>query len=312
MKAKESKENFSHVIDVIQYSGKLPVEIIPDHHFRKARMDEIERIKRELNPLQWHRYELKSIAGEKEGTSHTVNLPPEEWRYYVIACTGYNDRLMDIEYAANFIEHNLTIGYTFFRDEKHDSGMMYNPRITHTAFIDQYIFSQYEKNLDSGELNEITVNYNLITELDKLKYDNIYRAVKDFHFSKMITDISDLKVLSYVSIIECLLTHPPRPIDTIDSLTRQVRTKMNLLSKIFQRNLDQSKYFPAYSDSDKLWGKLYAYRSAIAHGGNPDFTKDFKVLINRNTIQAFLFESVKLLILFALKEPEFITDLQKC
>ena len=148
--------------------------------------------------------------------------------------------------------------------------------------------------------------------VDEREYLYISRAISDLHQTKMITNHSILKVLSYFSIIECLLTHVPRPFDTIDSLTRQVSTKMSLLSKLFQRELDYTLHFPQLPKPEKVWIELYSYRSTIAHGGEANFDGPFKSLLSRDNIQDFLKQSLKLLILYSLKQPDFVTDLQRC
>ena len=87
---------------------------------------------------------------------------------------------------------------------------------------------------------------------------------------------------------------------------------MSLLSKRFQRELDYTLHFPQLPKPEEVWKKVYSYRSAIAHGGEANFDGEFKSLLNGDNIREFLKESLKLLLLYALKEPEFIADLQKC
>lgn len=128
----------------------------------------------------------------------------------------------------------------------------------------------------------------------------------------MITNRSLLKTLSYFSIIECLLTHQPKPSDTMDSLTRQITYKMLLLSKRFERELVYKTHFPSSTEPEKVWRMLYQYRSVIAHGGEVDFGKTFSTLVSRDKVTDFLKEGLKLLLLYSLKEPEFLADLQKC
>jgi len=309
-------DNFCFIVDLVNFEGKLPFEIIPGHWFRRATYREIRRIKKELyargtDPFG---YENKFVPTEKEGASwKSVPLPRDEWRYYVISFGGSNDKIMDIEYSANLLKHDINIGITFFSGE-YGYGVGYNPFITSTFFADQSIDIGFKEDmpLESNELLEINTNYDTIVNLDKLRYPNISRAISDFHQTKMITNRSILKVLSYFSIIECLLTHVPSPSDTIDSLTRQVSTKMSLLSKLFQRKLDYTLHFPQLPTPEKAWKKLYSYRSAVAHGGDADFNGEFATLLSRDNIQEFLKESLKLLLLYTLKEPGFVADLQKC
>ncbi len=307
-------EHFCFIADVINFKGKLPLEVISGHWFRKASTEETQRIKRELDSrsVRLLGYEYRFVPAAKEGSRQPIQLPPKEWRYYVISFDGSNDKIRDIEYSANLLEHDINVAFTFFSQEGIPSGIIYNPYIASTFFTDREIGLHEEVLLESNELLEINTNYDGIVNLDKLQYPNIFRAISDFHQTKMITNRSILKVLSYFSIIECLLTHVPRPIDTIDSLTRQVSTKMSLLGKLFQRKLDYTRHFPQLSTPEKTWKKLYSYRSTVAHGGDTDFKGKFTALSSRDNIQEFLKESLKLLLLYTLKEPDFVADLQKC
>lgn len=314
-------ENFCFIVDSINFEGKLPFEVIPSHWFRKATTEEIPHIKKALVTHSSMRpeivtalYEHKFVPENKDGTSwQSVPLPPEDWRYYVISFEGYNDKIRNIQYSANLLKHDINIGLEFLSLWGIDGyGVGYNPFITSTFFADQRIGFQQEISFGSNELLEINTNYNNITNLDNLRYTNIPRAISDLHETKMITNRSVLKVLSYFSIIECILTHVPQPIDTIGSLTHQVSTKMSLLSKRFQRKLDYTLHFPQLPKPEKVWEKLYSYRSAIAHGGEANFNGDFKSLLSGDNILEFLKESLKLLLLYSLKEPDFVTDLQRC
>jgi len=188
--------------------------------------------------------------------------------------------------------------------------------ISHPALESTFIYDDMVgkplKLIKFKELREIATNYNLLINLDETSYSNIWRAVVDFDHTKVITRYTPLKNLSYFSIIECILTHPPRPLDTIDSITRQVSTKLSLLGKRFQRVLEYELQFPSLVEPETVWKKLYDYRSRLAHGSHVDFNKDFKALQSTENIRFFLFETVKLILLYALKDPDFLTDLQKC
>lgn len=211
------------------------------------------------------------------------------------------------------LKHDINIGFEFLSMP----GVVGYARgdnryISSTFFVDHEMGPPQEISLDSNELLEIQTNYNNIKNLNNRRYANIYRAISDFHDTKMITNRSLLKVLSYFSIIECVLTHSPDPKDTIDSLSRQIRTKMSLLSKLLQRELNYKLHFPQLAKPEKVWNILYNYRSAIAHGAEVKFDRSFKSLVSQDNIQKFLKESLKLLLLYSLKEPEFVTDFQRC
>ena len=299
---------FSLVLDSLNVSAQLPLQLIPDHWFRRAEPQEVQRIKEQLTAYRnatWA-YEF-GVTELDENRKEGHLLPPNEWRYYVISFSPTNNKLRDLEYAANLLKNDISLGYIFFA-----SGIGYDMAQISTFFGDRHGQMEIPKPIADDELGQITTNYGLITGLDKTRYPNVSRAVADFHQTKAITNRSTLKVLSYFSIIECLLTHPPLPADRTDSVTRQITSKICLLSKRFQRELQYESFFPNIVEPEKVWKRLYTYRSLLAHGGDIDFHQKFSALISTDNIRFFLVETLKLLILYALKEPEFLADLQKC
>jgi hypothetical protein len=57
---------------------------------------------------------------------------------------------------------------------------------------------------------------------------------------------------------------------------------------------------------------MYEYRSAIAHGGKPDFAKDLLILKSHDHALEFLKETVKAVIRQVIIEPTLIQDLREC
>jgi len=299
---------FSHVLDSLTVTAQLPFQLIPDHWFRRAEPQEVKRIKKQLaghrNATSLYEYAVTQVD---HNTMQGLQLPPEQWRYYVISYSPNSSKLRYIEHAANLLKNDISLGYGFFA-----SGISYYDAKISTFFVDLHASLQIPKSITDEELGQISTNYSLITGLDNTRYPNVSRAVADFYQTKAITDSFTLKVLSYFSIIECLLTHPPRPDDRTDSVTRQITSKMCLLSKRFQRELQYHSFFPNIPEPEKAWKNLYLYRNLLAHGGDIDFHQKFSTLISTENIRSFLVETIKLLILYALKEPEFLADLQKC
>ena len=299
---------FSHVLDSLNVSAQLPFQLIPDHWFRIAKPKEVRLIKKQLtvHPEATSLYEF-AVTKVDDNTMQGHQIPPDQWRYYVISYFPNNINLRYIEYAANLLKNDISLGYSFFA-----SGIGYHKAQISTFFSDLHSPLQIPKSITDEELGQISTNYSLITGLDNTRYPNVSRAIADFHRTKAITDSFTLKVLSYFSIIECLLTHPPRPDDRTDSVTRQITSKMCLLSKRFEREMQYHSFFPNIPEPEKAWKNLYLYRNLLAHGGDIDFQQKFSTLINTQNIRSFLVEAIKLLILYALREPEFLSDLQKC
>jgi hypothetical protein len=305
---------FSHIMDSIEITAKLPFEIVPNHWLRKAEKKEIEEIKGVIttqNALQNPAilYEFEHIESRKDSGGYNM-LPPENWRYYVISFDKDNSQLRKIEYAFNLAKNDISLGYIFF------TGMVgavgYDLSLISNFYADRYMLVNQTKIIGEDEIKEINNYYNLIVGLDIERYKNVSRAIEEFHRTKCITNRSAFKIFSYFAIIECLLTHSPLPSDITDSTTRQITGKMCLLSKRFQRDVHYKSFFPKIDELEKVWRKLYSFRSNIAHGENTDFKKEFLVLNSRDNIRLFLMENIKLLLLYTLKDPEFVADLQKC
>lgn len=301
---------FSHVLDSLNVTAQLPFQLIPDHWLRRAEPQEVMLIQEQLtnHRLAYMHYEHEVIElnhSRKQGRS----MPSDQWRYYVISFSRTNDKLINIQYAANLLKNDISLGYSFFSA---GAGIVFNMAQISTFFGDLPLGITTPKSITDKELGQITTNYDLITDLDRTRYPNVSRAVLDFDQTKAITNRFAIKVLSYFSIIECLLTHLPRPDDRTDSITRQITSKMCLLSKRFQRELQYDLFFPSIPEPETVWRKLYLYRSWLAHGEYIDFQQRFSPLISTDNIRSFLVETIKLLILYALKESEFLADLQNC
>jgi len=107
-----------------------------------------------------------------------------------------------------------------------------------------------------------------------------------------------------------LLTHQPKKTDTIDSITRQVKQKVLLLDNRWEPRIDYSAF--AECKPDKIWSKMYDYRSCLAHGANPDFKKDLHQLGDPDRPLKLLKQTVKSVLRQAVIEPQLILDLRNC
>ena len=120
----------------------------------------------------------------------------------------------------------------------------------------------------------------------------------------------DLHILGIFTLIEALIAHRPRATDIGDSLTHQVRTKIPLLADRFDLPLDYSR-FKENAKPETVWARLYDLRSAIAHGGQADFSGKLQVLRGREVALSFLRQTVKALLRGALREPQLYEKLKQ-
>ena len=124
---------------------------------------------------------------------------------------------------------------------------------------------------------------------------------------KDLPRFSPLQVLGYFAILESVLTHQPNPDDRYESITRQITQKLALLNKRWNPMLDYSQFGGA--SHEKIWTKMYAYRSAIAHGRKPDFKTQLALLKTADAANALVRDAVQKTIRHAYAEPQLVADL---
>jgi hypothetical protein len=86
---------------------------------------------------------------------------------------------------------------------------------------------------------------------------------------------------------------------------------MRLVGKRFDIPIDYAEYFGP-SNPDKIWKVLYAYRSCLAHGSEPDFAKELKILGDARKVAAFMRMAVRRLLRYAIQNTELVLDLKEC
>ena len=303
--------------------GDLPLQIIPDHTFRKAHKSEIEEIEKILSISQppWTninraRYRSK-IRIEKSADDASYNfeeLPESDWKYWVIAFEGWNEKLHEIEKCALLVEPDLDFGFQIIYEYEYQAGKVGAHTYMPIHLVEKYTSHENSmtnaKEISTNELKKISKFYKLTCNV-KPEYSYINHSLENFLSIRRIPERSELLIVGYFSIIEALITHAPRLTETLDSISHQIRNKMILLRKKFSRQIVYDLYFKDALEK-KIWQKLYSYRSCLAHGNTPDFGKEFKILVDNRSILAFLKENIKELFKIALNDPEFMTDLKKC
>jgi hypothetical protein len=122
---------------------------------------------------------------------------------------------------------------------------------------------------------------------------------------------SPLRFRGYFALLEALLTHAPVPADPYDSITRQIKKKLTLLEHRLLYPIDYSGF--SAEKHERIWAKMYDYRSKVAHGGEPNFTNEHnKPLKSHQCALNLVRETAKAVITQALREPQLILDLREC
>lgn len=311
------KKSFCFILTPLEVEGDLPFEVIPGHFIQRADAEQIGLIKQKLTPyfepFFSPQYEFDWVPQADGGSGVTKRqLKQELWRYWVITFPGSNQEFGKLNMAASLLREQIELGFAFqFFDEPIGA-----TSFTWSADFLSSFFRSIEarqndvSNISTACLKEMSENHAALKAAESA-HPRIYRAVHQFHYLKSLPRQSSMLIVGYFSIIEALIAHKPRLQESLDSINHQLQSKLILLSKKFQRRVDYSAHFGKLNE-ERIWKRLYAYRSAIAHDPLVEVDTEFKELGGQTKIRSFLSEVVKLLLLFGLEDPEFLADLKNC
>jgi hypothetical protein len=251
------------------------------------------------------------ILVDRVGHADASSLPLEEWRYHVVAFRGDNGILNELTTAFDLSHVELEVGFTVAQLDlglgSQQSIVWTGARLFHV--LEAAVWSSdFLVDVSRDDVSEITSIHASLRSYDHMLL-NLKRPLLQMSQLKGLHHESPLRFLGYFTILESLLTHPPKGTDTIDSITRQVKKKLALLDRRFVTAIDYSGFD---AKPEKVWGEMYSYRSVIAHGGIPDFKKDLAALKSPKRALQLLKETTKALIRHALREPHLIVDLREC
>lgn len=333
--------SFAFILNPLKIADEdSSVMIMPNYFLQKATDEQITVLKQTWVKLPASMFWLNSYEYDYgvlgKPSQKSVKLTPKDWRYWVISHNGYTSdykkrkTFFILECALSLLKNELEVGLLFFN--RQGSNYQWNPRSFYNYFLDYPSGGRPSTQITHEEIQEFGTNHTLLSDFFSKMYtitiypkgkkvsdvndyyqknfEHIDHAIRQFLYLKALPRYSGLTVIGLFSIIESLITHNPKQ-NIHDSLNHQIKTKIPLLRRRFQRTLEYEKYFlPA--NEETILGQLYDYRSKIVHEGKESIGKDNKILNSLENITDFLKETTRLLILLALKEPQLLTDLKKC
>jgi len=300
------------IISRIDVGVGLPVEVIPGFTLKKPDSALIQKIKQKLRLFDAMGFANSAYEGEYIGEGERqyqiVPLHPDRWRYWVIESDGSNDISL-LKLAAALLKNELLLPFTLIT-KPNGEGFSWHHGIMSNTFNRAKFFATRVPTFGDEDLQQLRQTYTLLVT-GASACPKAVKAADRFFSLKSFPESSEFMVIGLFSVLESLITHAPELTEPMDSLNHQVKTKMSLLSKRFSQPLDYDFFFGS-GDVSSIWGRLYEYRSKIAHGDDADFQKKLKLLRNPENATSFLKEAAKLLILCALREPQLISDLKQC
>lgn len=298
--------------------AQLPFELSETMTLRAAMESEVEQLNSHLNEAygaasRWVvPFDHEPVKVEENGTTKTIYSPSEKKRWWVIAFNGYNPQIIELRKVSSLVNPKLHFGATFTYSEldqkgKHQ-GILYGNH-SQIELLANESRKKYEE-VYHEELLKLKRYYSLLAN-DKTQYEKAGFVLELYFSSTNLWIHSGLLTLSLFSIIESIIAHKPRLTESLDSITHQIKNKLNLLSKRFDHSVMHEEYFCKIG-YPMLWSRLYGLRSDIAHGQKYEFEGKYAVLKSLENVNKFLDKVAKELIKLSIEENELIADLREC
>lgn len=279
----------------------LPYRVSDTLSIREATEDEIvsfrEHLERSSDPMT-----VAMLKG-KDNECYVYRS------WYAVDFQGSNGQIYDLEKLSVLVNPKLRFGTTFFFDENGESsGVLWGGDTCINHLLSQ---ARAEKQkLELEELNQLKYYNQLMNDASE-EFEYVSYVIDLYQSSLKLEQHSRLLLLSHFSIIESLVAHKPRLSESLDSITHQIKNKLNLLSKRFVNHIDHTNFFGDIS-IQTLWTKLYQLRSDIAHGQSYSFDSKNQSLKSLQNVNCFLDQTVCELIRLAVIERDLIPDLREC
>ena len=308
---------FAFVLNVSKLGDSSRVAIAPGHVLRRATKEEIEFTKVLIKSLFGHHFGhgLWETQRPKSGTGKYLHLPEKQWRYFVIEFSSENENLELLLEVLAIAPFDLEIGFAV-------SAATLNARaLSLCVFRPPRLFQslsalQSEVQSEHGTARIFSEAEGQKVEVYKKLAAHDHKVLDLRPILKLVLELRDLpsfsplQILGYFAILESILTHQPNPDDRYDSITRQITQKLALLNRRWHPALDYASFGQATDET--IWSKMYAYRSAIAHGTTPDFKSKLSILGTADKANTLISDVVKKTICHALIEPQLLADLHNC
>lgn len=320
MSDKMKASGYVFVLSVIEPQVETPHEIIPGHWLQKATADQAKRIRSILerfitSEVSRPAYEYDCVAPAAAKADNQLfkrdpvalkyePLKENDWRYWVIAFEGTNAELEDLRYGLALMEQDIKLGFLVLT-----TGWGGYIESLHTHFSDHDREERFPKSISREDLELASRCYSKLKSLSE-EYKHIRRAFEWFDHLNSVPLASGLTIIGLFSVLESILTHAPRRTPRSDSLVQQFKRKMPHVRKRFVRDLDYARWFDQVEEG-KLWSGLYDYRSRIVHDAVVHIPAWLAFLKDRLNVVHFLRETVRLLLILALEEPVFLTDVKE-
>lgn len=316
-----TKKPFLFLGDLLKSEAQLDYKISEHFHLRRANKEQIVAIKEILKKflnvtyLNINPYEtIKEKNIESGGYSH-YNLYEKDWNYSILE-HNQSQVSNELQLALSLSSLNLNPLFEKVRIQNNTLSGTLNKGIIEVIFFLDHQFDLPEKLVAKENIDEIEEIHELIKNIIKDdKHKIVFKAANDYSQVRKISKDSPFKIISYIAILELLLTSYKPNHGNDKSISQQLKNKIQLINNSLKSKIPFDKYFngPDTNTIGTIVEMLYLYRNDISHGNEPDFDKTlFPLKKNKDNIPAFLDLLVREVIVYSLRFPQLIKDLKEC
>jgi hypothetical protein len=311
---------FAFILTDFKYKGELPVELIDGHYLNKPDPLQLQAVKKILSSVSprynYDFFEKNREIREIENGLEVIpsDIPRDEWRYWVINFEGSLMKIEPLKYILNLaFEQEVTVGFVCNKSAENNQYHFISTRgqILPNHFANNSLKLKEILKISTEELHSVATLHEKLNSACKIN-DSLFGTLDEYEMLKDLPYTSKFKTLGYFAIIESLVTRKPKASDPGDSIRRQLKSKMNLLNNRFNREIETDAYFEKETNFDTIWGKLYDYRSDIAHGNSKKFGKEYQCLKNIFAIDDYLNQVSRAVVKQCVLEPQLMVDLKDC
>lgn len=138
----------------------------------------------------------------------------------------------------------LEVGFTVVNsigDDNTVGGVIWNEERLFHVLADARYSDSFFVNVSRSDVELTATIYSSLKKHDNRLID-IKHLAGQLSQLKALPHKSPLRFLGYFAILESLLTHAPMPTDPYDSITRQVKKKVALLNRRWDKALDYTPF----------------------------------------------------------------------
>jgi hypothetical protein len=255
---------FSFILNVASWSCAVGgEEFLPGLAVAKATEEQIAEIKRALVALRQHPGDYPPLILQESkrtplptGRGYSaVARDRSDWRYLVVNFDDNGRKIDRLRNAALLSRQEIDLALDFMQQPL--AGIRYHvSQLFYSLLAARFSPEDESVELTDSGLAELASIYRKLEEAPPEA--EAEPRLRDLRELKGIDPGSRLVVLGLFGLIESILTHVPERDDRLSSITRQIRSKTNLLSR---RRTDWPKasvFFSGKASSDP-WPALYGY-----------------------------------------------------